>query len=53
MADVRLMSSVVLMWRSLVAREDVDCLPMAKPDAFNHLEIRRDCGRLSGVSGRW
>ena len=23
--------------------KDVDYLPMAKPDAINHLRIRRDC----------
>ena len=34
-------------------RKEVDYLLMAKPDAINQLEIRRDCVHLLGVSGCW
>jgi hypothetical protein len=31
------------------AEADVDCLPMAKPVAINHLRIRRDCAIVFGL----
>ena len=31
----------------------VDYLPMAKPDAFNHLRIRCDCAAVNSVAGCW
>ena len=41
------------MWLMSAMKMDVDYLPMVKPDAINHLEIRRDCACLSGVAGCW
>ena len=36
------------------AEADVDCLPMAKPVATNHLRIRRDCAIvLVTLAGCW
>jgi hypothetical protein len=51
--DLPLMSDIVLLWLMSATRKDVDYLPMAKPDAINHLEIRRDCVHLLGASGCW
>ena len=47
------LSDIALLWLMSAMKKGVDFLPMAKPDAFNHLEIRRDCVHLVGVSGCW
>ena len=39
-------SDNVLLWLVSALRKDVGYLPMAKPDALNHLGIRRDCVHL-------
>ena len=47
------LTNTVLMEFVFAMKMDVDYLPMAKSEALNQLEIRRECEHLQGESIYW